>query len=136
MKVLVDTSVWIEFFRARPQLPRDSLDFLDLLIADDRAVTILPIQAEVLSGRVSTKREREIREAFGALEHVDLDWNASSTWDDVVALARVAQKSSHSIPGIVDRMILLSAQRSESSLWTLDQSLIRLAPEVGVRLFS
>ncbi len=135
MKVLVDTSIWIEFFWSRPQLSQESLGFLDLLIEDDRAVTIFPIQTEVLSGRISEKKEREIREAFGVMTHIDLDWNAAATWERLSELAQVAHKASLPIPGIVDRMILSAAEKAGASLWTLERALRKLAPEIGVRLF-
>lgn len=135
MRVLVDTSVWIEFFRSRPQLSEESLSFLNLLIVDDRVVTIYPIQAELFSGTISKDRETGIRGAFDAMIHIDLDWNAASTWNELVEKAHKARKASLPIPGIVDRMILAAAEKGETSLWTLDRPLKRLAEEIGVRLF-
>lgn len=136
MKVLVDTSIWIEFFRSRPTLSEASLGFLSLLIEDDRAVTILPIQTELLSGRISPRREREIHEALDAIDHVDLDWNAKSTWERLVEFAQIAHKASLPVPGIVDRMILAAAQEVQAMLWTLERPLTRLAERIKVPLFS
>jgi predicted nucleic acid-binding protein len=91
MRVLVDTSVWAEFFRSRPAIPRAAITTLRALIEDDRVVTLLPIEAEVLSGRVAGTKEREVRQAFSAIEHIDLDWSARTTWERIVDLARAAQ---------------------------------------------
>lgn len=99
-------------------------------------MTIYPIQTELLSGRVSREKEKEIREALDAIDHIDLDWNARSTWEQLVEFAQIAHKASLPIPGIVDRMILAAAAKAEVMLWTLERPLTRLAERIKVPLFS
>ena len=48
MSVLVDTSVWLDFFSARPRVHPALLDHLSLLLEDGQVVTIHPIVAELL----------------------------------------------------------------------------------------
>ena len=135
MRVLVDTSVWAEFFRSRPSIPRAVIETLRTLIEDDRVVTLLPIEAEVLSGRLRRDREADVRRAFGAIEHIDLDWNARTTWERIVEIVRAAQDADLPMTGIVDRMVLVAAETRGVSLWTLDDRLVRLATARGVAVF-
>ena len=130
--MLVDTSVWAEYFRSRPALSRGQLDALAAQIENDEVVTVLPIEAEVLSGRIAGAKERDIRAAFEAFEHVDLDWNARATWDAIIALAHASQRNSLPTLGVVDRMVLLAAESRRVSLWTLDRALARVAKARGV----
>ncbi len=135
MKVLVDSSVWIDFFQQRPQLSQKLLRQLSLLIEEKNTVVIYPIEVETLSGNIIPSQENLIRSVFEILEHVDLDWNSKSTWVKIIDLAKQARKSSVRIPGLVDRMILLAAQESDLVLWTLDQALQKLAKIQKVKLY-
>ena len=132
MRVLVDTSVWAEYFRSRPALPRRQLDALAVLIENDEVVTVMPIEAEVLSGKIPRAKEVDVHAAFEALEHIDPDWNARTTWDAIVALARASLRDRLPILGIVDRMVLLAAEAQRLPLWTLDRALARVAKARGV----
>jgi predicted nucleic acid-binding protein len=125
--VLVDTSVWAEYFRRHSRLSAGALDRLQELVRDDLVATVLPIRAEVLSGRVKKEREAEVRAAFASLRSADLDWNAAPTWEDIAQCAREAREAGVPATGIVDRMILLASERSGAALWTLDEPLLRLA---------
>ncbi len=135
MKVLVDTSVWIEFLRKKPQISDESLSRLYLLLEEDRVVTIYPIHVELFSGSILPQKRKEIEEAFESMAHVDLDWNSKITWVRLIEMAQSAKARSLPIPGVIDRMILSSAEASQSSLWTLDRALIRLAEVLKVPLF-
>jgi predicted nucleic acid-binding protein len=86
LSVLVDTSVWIEFFRARPSLPSERLSALAELTAEGEVVTVEAIRAEVLSGRLDAKAAGEITAAFDVLRTVDLDWSSRSSWDQLIGL--------------------------------------------------
>jgi predicted nucleic acid-binding protein len=136
MRVLVDTSVWAEFFRSKPSLARAGLDALGALIEDNQVVTIFPIEAEVLSGRIAKPKENEVRRAFVAIDHVDADWNVRTTWDRIVQLARTAQDANLPVLGIVDRMILLAAETHGVSIWTLEHRLARVATARGIPGFA
>jgi predicted nucleic acid-binding protein len=135
MSVLVDTSVWVEYFRKRPRLARQQLDRLDDLICEDLVAIVQPVQAEVLSGRIKKEREPEIRAAFGALRSLDLDWNAPATWDAVARCAVHAREAGVPCAGLVDRMVLLAAEHGGAALWTLDGPLLKLAQSRNAALF-
>ncbi|MBI2982172.1 MAG: PIN domain-containing protein [Deltaproteobacteria bacterium] len=132
MSVLVDTSVWIEFFRPKPPI---DISPLDLLIREREVTTCRPIIAEVLSGKMSSGTRSTVSRALNALTLVDLDWNIGSSWEKVIDLASLAHQKGIGIPGLVDRMILVSAQESGNQLWTLEAKLQKLAGLAGVGLF-
>jgi hypothetical protein len=127
--------VWAEFFHSRPSIPRAVIETLRTLIEDDRVVTLLPIEAEVLSGRLRREREADVRRAFGAIEHIDLDRNARTTWERIVEIVRAAQDADLPMTGIVDRMVLVAAETRGVSPWTLDVPLVRLATARRVAVF-
>ncbi len=132
MKVLVDSSVWIEFFQPQTTF---SLHPLESLIQDRLVATCLPIKTEVLSGRMSAGMRNRIGHAFDAMDFVDLDWNSRETWNGLIEISRKAQKEKVSIPGIIDRMILACGLKARLPLWTLDRKLQQLATALHQPLF-
>lgn len=131
--VLVDTSVWIEFFRKKPSI---SVDPLHILIEEKQVVTCLPITAEILSGEIPASKRSVIQDAFNAMVFIDLDWNSKKIWEEITHFALTAKKQGMGIPGLIDRMILLAAQKGSCSLWTLDRKLQQLAKFTKVPLFT
>lgn len=131
--VLLDTSVWIEYFRPRPQI---NPAIVALLLEERRVVTCLPVRAELYSGVYFPEARRKFVWAFDASRTIDPDWNAVGTWDQLASFAQVAHRRGLGLPGLVDRMILLAARESDGYLWTLERKLQRLAEAVGVPVFS
>lgn len=127
MKIIVDTSVWIEFFNPKPKLSREKILLLASLIRETEVAIIEPIRAEIFSGTIAPSNRLELTRYFDALNYVDLDWNAKDTWNQIIEFASIAKTRHLKVPGIVDRMILLSAKHAKLELWTLDQSLSQLA---------
>lgn len=132
-RVLVDTSVWIEFFAPQSTLPKDFLSVLQAHIADGNVVITHPIRAELLSGHITKSHRQTIDHLFMALEFIDLDWSKQEHWDEIAGLAEIARKKGLAIPGIVDRMILLSAQKTGVTLSTLDKALLKLAQAINIK---
>ena len=131
-RVLVDTSIWIEFFAKSPKVSQNVLDRLSDRILEQQVVLIQPVRAELLSGHVSKALKGEIERCFDAIEYVDLDWSRRENWEDIIAFASSARKIGLAIPGLIDRMILLSALLSNASLCTADKALVKLAKKIGV----
>lgn len=132
--MLVDTSMWVEFFSLRPRASAASIAQLRADILEDRAVIVEPIRAELLSGHIRQAQRTTIVRALAAMRSIDLDWNAREHWNEIIALATTATKHRLAIPGVVDRMILLAAQKAGATICTLDKSLTALASVVGVAL--
>lgn len=132
MMVLIDTSIWIEFFTYKPVIdPRE----VECLIEEGRATTCLPIIAEVLSGGMTAAARATISRGLHALPTIDPDWNDEKSWDAIVGFAISARRRQYKMPGIVDRMILITAMQAQARLWTLDQPLRRLARALHVGTF-
>lgn len=124
MTVLVDTSVWIDFF-AKP--PRHHADFLETLLSQDLVATCQPIKAELLSGWFDAKSRLVVERTLNDLPALDLNLSLEIVWQKIIGIAHECQKKKMKIPGIVDRMIILAALEFQTTLWTHDKSLKKLA---------
>lgn len=130
--ILIDTSVWIEYFSLKSRLSPSTLEKLSNAIIEDEIVIVDPIRAELLSGQIRASKRAELEALFSALKKIDLDWNSKENWDQVIALAGVAMTNRIPVPGLVDRMILLSAQKAGAVLYTLDKGLLKLSKYVDL----
>lgn len=111
--VLVDTSVWVRFFRFAHTV--EGLH-LDGLLQAKAVRTCAPIQTEVLSG-TRTQRERlRLRELFKAIPSLETPLDL---WERVeetrFTLARKGFQTS-----LIDLMIACTAGTHRVPLWTLD----------------
>jgi hypothetical protein len=104
--ILVDTSVWIEVFRARGPLD------LEAVVDFDDVVTCLPVIQEVLQGFRDEATQRRARQAMLSLPIVE-----SPLRDDVfleaVDLYRVARRSGRTVRSSVDCLIAACALRHD-----------------------
>ncbi len=130
--ILVDTSIWIEFFNPKSSFLSSQLE---TLIKESQIVTCYPVRAEVLSGTMTEKTKSIITAALEALPATDPDWNAPETWQKIIHLAALAHKKKTEIPGIVDRMLLVTCLESGHILWTLDKKLKRMAGTLEIPIF-
>ena len=109
-KVLVDSSVWIDFFRNgnQPQL--------ELLITEDLACTNELILTELLPA-IENQRKNELNESLLALEIVPL----SIDWDLIRRYQTINIKNSVNKVGIPDLMILQQVIEQKMTLMSLDK---------------
>jgi len=134
-RILIDTSVWIEFFSSKPSVSKQLLDRLTQHILEGEVAIIEPIRVELLSGVIRSSAKAEVARLLGSLEKVDLDWNSKENWDKLIELSSVAHAHKCSVPGVVDRMILLSAKEASVTLLTKDRLLGKLAAILEVEIF-
>ncbi|MBI3534517.1 MAG: PIN domain-containing protein [Deltaproteobacteria bacterium] len=132
-KILVDTCVWIEFFSKKSYLPEKEMNQLSEWIKEQLVSTIEPIRAELLSGLMADNTD--CRFCLDALEYRDLPWRDRETWDQLIDIAKFANKRKLKTTGLIDRMILLSAIESGDQLWSLDRALIQLAKHLGIQVY-
>jgi predicted nucleic acid-binding protein len=126
-RILVDTSVWIEFFSPRPKISEHFLEQMKHSIIEGEVAIIEPIRVELLSGGIRAAKRKEVALLLAALTQIDLDWNSKETWNKLIDLSDLARIKKVPVPGVIDRMILLSAREASAHLWTVDQSLRSLA---------
>ena len=122
--ILVDTSVWIEFFRRSSRLD------LEAVVDLDEVVTCLPVVQEVLQGFDNQQAYRIAREAMFAFPMVE-----SPLSEDVFQLAidfyRSARRAGVTVRSSVDCLIAACALRTSLAIVHNDrdfEALARIAP--------
>jgi predicted nucleic acid-binding protein len=103
--ILVDTSVWIETFRARNPLDLESV------ISFDEVVTCLPVIQEVLQGFSDERAFRAAREAMLALPVVESPLSCRVV-EEAVDLYRSARRRGLTARSSVDCLIAACALRN------------------------
>lgn len=128
--VLVDTTIWIQFFRRRSSPPwRAAL--IDLL-ERDRVVLVDPIVAELLYG-VRTEAERQvILDLATGTRAAPVD---QETWIASGDLGRAWRSRGRTLP-LVDCVIATVAARDGLALWTEDDDFGPLVDDGGLVRFS
>lgn len=126
--VLVDTSVWIRFFRVATS---PEAVVLDTLLAVGPVATCAPIRAEVVSGAPTTAQFQRLRTLFGALIQLDPPPDLWPTLEEHrFTLARRGYQAS-----LVDLMIALTASLHHVPLWTLDEDFKPIATVMPLRWY-
>ncbi len=105
--ILVDTSVWVLFFRRRAPLD------LEAVVPIDEVVTCLPVVQEVLQGIREEGPFRVARDAMFALPRVG-DPLTTGLVDDAVGLYRAARRAGLTIRSSVDCLIAACAIRNHA----------------------
>ena len=126
--VLVDTSVWIQFFRV-PDSPEATA--LDVLLSLAPVATCAPIRTEVVSGAPTLREFRRLRELFGALVDLKLPedvWNRLE--EHRFTLARRGHQAA-----VVDIIIALTAQAHQVALWTLDRDFDKISSVIPLHTY-
>jgi predicted nucleic acid-binding protein len=103
--ILVDTSVWIEVFRARRPLDLESV------VAFDDIVTCLPVMQEVLQGFRDERAFRTARDAMKALPLVESPLTIG-VFEEAAELYRSARRAGITVRSSVDCLIAACAVRN------------------------
>lgn len=125
--ILVDTSVWIDFFRkGSPSLMRQLNELLD----DDRVVLAAPVRLEILSGAPKHQKPM-LRRLLSALPFF---FPSEETW------LRIETRIEHGHAkgqcfGAMDLLIAAIAQDHSFALWSLDSDFQRMASLGWVELY-
>jgi predicted nucleic acid-binding protein len=122
--VLVDTSVWVRFLANRMPYAAE----LDRLLERDEAAGHDLVYGELLIGD-SGGRTR-LLDSYDLIHRVPAVGHA-----DVVTFVRSHKLHGRGV-GWADAHLLASALVADTSLWTADQHLARLAGELGIAYLS
>lgn len=118
--VLVDTSVWVEFFRKRDPLPvHELVDFEEI-------ATCLPIIQEVLQGFRDETAFRTAREAMLAFPIVESPLRRE-LFEEAANLYRVARRNGLTVRSSTDCLIAACAIRNNLTLLHRDRDYPALA---------
>jgi predicted nucleic acid-binding protein len=124
--VLVDTSVWIETFKARR--PLDLSQYVDI----DEVVTCLPVVQEVLQGFREERTYRMAHDAMLAFPIVESPL-PQNVFIDAVTLFRAGRRAGVTIRSSVDCLIAACALRNDLEVLHRDRDYAELARVSGLR---
>jgi predicted nucleic acid-binding protein len=124
MKVLVDSSVWVAYFRGMGDLTA-----VDWLIEEDMIVTNDVILAE-LSPPLLLRGEKRLVRLLGDIERVPLTLD----WDGIVQLQVTCLRNGINKVGIPDLMVAQNAIQNNIALSSLDKHFLLLSKHVPLNL--
>lgn len=124
--ILVDTSVWIVYFRASD---RHLTAHLQALLEEDRVSLAVPVKIEILCGSAARDRARLRR----VLEALPLLIPSSSTWERMEGWIEKAVSKGERF-GVADLLIAALAADRGMLLWSLDSDFGRMQKLGFVRL--
>ena len=125
--IVVDTSVWIDFFRGRNhKLIEKMRDLLD----QDRVALTAPIRIEILSG-VRPQQKPALNRVLSALP---VFYPNQETWLKIESLIDEALSKGERF-GAMDLLIAAIAQENNTHLWSLDKDFQRMEKLGWIELF-
>lgn len=127
--VLVDTSVWISFFRNHEE-EKQIADALDYLLAGDEAIVNDVILAELLPSIIA-RRETELEELFCALRKPQLE----TDWKEIIDLQVQCLRAGINKVGLPDLIIAQQAISLDVPLFSMDRHFSLISKIVPLRLW-
>lgn len=124
--ILVDTSIWIELFRARRPLD------LEALVDFDEVVTCLPVIQEVLQGFRAEGAYRRARTAMFSLPVLESPLG-EDVFSTAVELYRSARRAGLTVRSSVDCLIAACAIRADIEVLHRDRDYAALAEVSALR---
>jgi len=118
VRVLPDTSVWVDYLRGRDP---STVAALDAYLERESVLVCGPVVAELLAGTTPLQRE-DVWLAIGSLPWADLD---RAAWREVGEVANDLRRGGVSVP-LTDVVIAVATARSDAELWTRDRNFERI----------
>lgn len=112
--ILVDTSVWLEFFKVRESPYAEALD---RLLEEERVCTTNLIKAEIIPGARTPKQFRELKEYFDVLP---LAAEPASLWEEIIDAQFRLRRSGINGVSIPDLIIAVVAKANDKVIFTKD----------------
>jgi len=125
MAVLVDTSIWIDYFRAG-----DNSQKLDDLIDENIVATNDIILAELVP-YLKLKKETKVVKLLCEINRIPL----AIDWEEVVEFQVDCLKSGANGIGIPDLIIAQNAKQHDCEIYSLDKHFRLLNQVLGVKLY-
>jgi len=125
-RVLIDTSIWVEFLRGRD---REMVESVGDLIRTQRAVLCGIVLSELLAG-VKGKKERDLlKQTLDALEYAEA---SRATWTSVGEMSSSLRHKGIGVP-LTDLIVAAMALENHYEILTLDSHFDRIP---GLKRFS
>ncbi len=125
MEVLVDTSIWIDYFRAG-----DNSEGLDYLI-DENLIVINDIILTELVPYLKIKRQAKVIKLLSDIKRVPL----SICWEEIIEYQVKCLKAGANGVGIPDLIIAQNAKQNNYKVYSLDKHFRLLNQVLKVRLY-
>ncbi len=115
--VIIDTSVWIEFFKGNAPFFEQVSDLLD----KNDALAVSPVFGELLQGAKNSRERTIIKEFWENLPKI--------SEDELFIKAGIDSSIHHWVDkglGFIDSAILVASRESHAFVWSLDKKLNRI----------
>ncbi|GAX60193.1 tryptophan synthase alpha chain [Candidatus Scalindua japonica] len=122
MQVLVDTSIWVDYFRSGIKSSE-----LSILIDENLIVTNDIIIAELIP-YLKVKRQNKIIQLLSEIMKFPLKID----WEEIIQLQVKCLKSGISGVGIPDLIIAQNSRQNSCSIYSLDRHFLMLQKIVGI----
>jgi hypothetical protein len=128
-KVLIDTSVWIDYFKGgNSQL----IDKVEVFIKDEAVYVPKVVIAELIQGAKSKKETKIIEELTDAFSIID---QGEETWKRVGVLSHRLKRKGKTC-NLIDCYIAIIAKENGCKVFTLDPHFQKIKKEAGIELIS
>ncbi|VAW88451.1 hypothetical protein MNBD_GAMMA18-1763 [hydrothermal vent metagenome] len=125
MNVLVDTSVWIDYFRAG-----DNSKELDYLIDENIVATNEIILAELVP-YLKIKKQTKVIKLLHEINRIPL----AISWEEIIAFQVKCLKSGANGVGIPDLIIAQNAKQNSCEVYSLDKHFRLLSQVLDIKLY-
>ena len=116
--ILIDTSVWIEFFRQHEPVS----SHVSTLLAEQKVITVEPVFSELMFGVEKAQARSVITTFWQILPKIEF---VAETMFEASSYAFQNNSQEFKI-GLIDATIIRSAQNGGYLLWTLDERIISI----------
>jgi len=118
--ISLDTSVWIEFFKAHPPY----FEIIRELIEGQQVLAVECIFGELLQGARNNREREVIGDYWDNLPKAE----KGDVWIEAGIYSSENKLISKGI-GLIDSVIIITSQKNNATLWTLDIKLNSVLPE-------
>ncbi len=126
MPVLVDTSVWIEYFRKGNN--SEKLDFL----IDENLIVINDLILAELVPFLKVRNQRKVNELLHNIKKLKMDID----WDQIVDFQFICLKNGLNGIGIPDLILAQNAKQNHCEIYSLDQHFMLMKDVLKLRLLA
>jgi predicted nucleic acid-binding protein len=123
--VLVDSSVWIEYFKGIESV----LPLNDLIDSNNICINDL-ILAELLPS-INHKKEDRLKELLLAITKIDIEIN----WNQIIYMQTLNLRNGINNVGIADLIIVQNTTDNDMELFSLDKHFQRISELHGLKLY-
>lgn len=114
MRIIIDTSVWIEYFKGNNQY----FETIQKLLEKNKVLTVELIFAELLQGARNKKETEMLKSYFWLIPKAEIE-NLYILAGEFSQREKLISKGI----GLIDACIISAAIFSNSKLWTLDKKI-------------